>query len=104
MGALSWEHAEAHLKYHTMFLASRSLQSNFYGLTVDRQEMRFVKDYVFSVFGAEIAINDIVKLCRRYLEIVEDGLVKSGITAEGEVSPTLFAAEFRFVVPGDIHP
>lgn len=71
---------------------------------MDRQEMRFVKDFVFCVFGAEISISEISMHCRRYLEMVEDGLEKSGMTADGEVSPMLFGAEFRFAKSDEIEP
>jgi hypothetical protein len=96
MGALSWQHFEAPLTSHILSLASGSLQSNFSGLTFDRQEMRFVDDFVFSVFGAEISIGKISIGCRRYFEIVEEGLKDSGMTTDAIISPMILGFQMRF--------
>lgn len=100
MGALSWQHREVSLKSHTMFLTSGSLQPSFSGLVLDRQEMRFVRDFVFNVFGAEISVGDVSLLCRRYLELAENGLQESGMTVEGTVSPSLFGFEIKLAPEG----
>jgi hypothetical protein len=96
MGALAWQHFDAPLTSHILSLASGSLQSNFSGLTFDRQEMRFVEDFVFSVFGDEISIGKVGIGCRRYFEIVEEGLQESGMTTEAIISPMMLGFEMRF--------
>lgn len=92
MGALSWQSQSTPLTYLTLHLSSGSMKSSFFGLVLDREEMRFTRDFEFNAFGRTTSVSEVATLCRRYFELVEDGLEKSGMLTDDIVSPLLFGA------------
>ena len=93
--ALSWISAGQINKSHTILLASGAVIGNYHSLTFDRQDHRFLGDFLFQAAGKESYLSTVAEAAKIYSEYLETTL--SGFDAHS--TSTVQAIAFSVEVP-----